>query len=63
MAKPTPSASKPRAHADALIGRLTSALATWDIEPEEVIGFELQPLRESKHPIERPEQRKNIPRT
>ena len=30
-----------------LIGRLTSAEATWDIEPEEVNGFELDPLPHS----------------
>jgi hypothetical protein len=30
-----------------LIGRLTSAEASWDIEPEEVNGFELDPLPHS----------------
>ena len=33
-----------------LIGRLTSALATWDIEPEEVNGFELVSLPPSNPP-------------
>ena len=35
-----------------LIGRLTSVVATWDIEPEEVNGFELVYLHDSTEPTE-----------
>jgi hypothetical protein len=52
VAKPTPSASKLGAHAEFLIGRLTSAVATWDFEPEEVNGFELVSLRHSVRQIQ-----------